>query len=162
MFKSYLVSEARKDYHNKLQGPAADVCDFCEYYKANEHIFSTKLSFGVVNIYPYNTGHILVLPIRHVKDIRELNEDELKDLVSCGIKLLDIIEKVYGMHAFNLGMNIGQGSGGSMEHLHLHIVPRSVGDVGFLETTTNTKVLKESLEDTRKRLKAAIEESGFG
>ena len=159
MFKSYLVSEARAEYHKKQKDPK-NGCEFCEYYKNGSALFATKLSFGVVNTYPYSTGHIMVLPIRHVKDVRELADEELKDMMDCGKKLLDLIEKVYHMHSFNMGMNIGQGSGGSVEHLHLHIVPRAVGDSGFLESTSSTRILKESPQDTVKKLKKAIQDLG--
>ena|SRR3989338_1209409 len=155
MFKSYVTSEFRNGWKKKPE-EKEKTCVFCERYKKKEYIFSTKSSFVIVNEYPYNNGHLMILSVRHVKDIIDLKEEELRDMLSTSKKFLTLIENTYDIHSFNLGINLGEDSGATLEHLHFHLVPRWGGDSGFLETTSDTKVLKETPEQTKIRLIEAL------
>jgi len=155
MFQSYLASEFRNGY-NKKPGDKENGCVFCKRYKKKDFIFATKSSFVIANEYPYNYGHLMIMSARHVKDIRDLKDEELTDLFSTAKKFLGLEEKLYDVKSFNIGFNIGPASGATLEHLHLHLVPRWVGDAGFLETTASTRNLKESPSMTAERLKKAL------
>jgi len=155
MFKSYVYSEFRSTYHKK-PGDKENGCVFCKRLKEKDVIFSTKFSFIVENEYPYNYGHMLIMPIRHVEDIRQLTPEELSDLMNLSIQSIDLLEKVYDIKSFNLGLNQGPGSGATVEHLHLHVVPRWLGDSGFMETTASTRNIKETPEGTKERMKKAF------
>ena len=155
MFSSYIHNELRAGYHKK-PGDKEDGCKFCGYIKTKDYITSTGLSFVIANIYPYNYGHLLISPIRHVKDLRELTKDELKDLLKMSLDFLNLLEKVYDVHSFNVGFNLGPSSGATVEHLHIHVVPRWAGDSGFMETTSSTRAIKETPQQTTERLKNAL------
>ncbi len=156
MFKSYIHTEFREAYRKK-PGDKLGACIFCREDRGGFLIHSTESSFVIANEFPYNYGHLMVMPKRHVKDIRDLTKEELKDFFSLMKKFLDLTEKVYDVHSFNVGFNMGPSSGATVEHLHIHIVPRWAGDSGFSETTSSTRAIKEAPQKTVERLKKASE-----
>ena len=108
---------------------------------------------AVVNKYPYNTGHILILPERHVGNLWELQEAEYLLLSKLLKKSVEILERAYKPHGMNLGMNHGQVAGaGIPDHLHWHIIPRWSGDTNFFPLIAETKVHPETLEQTYEKL----------
>ena len=115
-------------------------------------------SWGDPNAYPYNTGHVMVLPYAHAANFGDLDGDcrqELFDLVS---RSISAIEKSYVPDGINMGANLGQGAGaGIPDHLHVHVLPRWDGDTNFMTTVSGTRVLPESLESTLERLRDAFE-----
>lgn len=117
-------------------------------------------TFLVLNRYPYNSGHLMVLPRAHKADLSELNSDvqaEIMHLVSHGV---DVLKKVYKPAAFNIGINMGEIAGGSIsQHLHVHIVPRWQGDTNFMPVIGETKTLPEELSVTYSRLREALDQS---
>lgn len=116
-------------------------------------LFRSKHCYIVLNRYPYNAGHILVVPFREVGDLKDLSSEELSDLMQMVIKSQDILTKGIQPQGFNIGLNIGKASGaGIPNHLHCHVVPRWSGDTNFMPVLTNTKVLPESLQTMWKRL----------
>ncbi len=138
-------------------------CIFCNALKANSDeekliLYRSKHSFIIMNLYPYNAGHIMVVPNRHINTPLELTEDEQLDLfrlVNLGIKT---IQKVMKPDGFNLGMNLGKTAGAGIDdHIHIHIVPRWNGDTNFMPTVSDTKVISEALKETYKKLRGAIE-----
>lgn len=141
-----------------------DRCIFCEKSKEepsvkNLVLYKLKHAFIILNLFPYNTGHLMVAPYRHTSKISDLNSDEWIDI----IKLLDlsvnILEDVYKPHGFNIGMNLGRVAGAGIEdHIHIHVVPRWSGDTNFMPIISNTKVIPESLEDTYNKLKKKLNE----
>lgn len=134
-------------------------CIFCgavnSTHKKNV-IFKTKHSVVMLNIFPYNNGHLLVSPIKHVGDFTQLNDEQAVDLfrsLSKTKKLLDMILKPDG---FNIGINISKSAGaGITGHLHIHIVPRWVGDTNFMPVVYNTKIISQSLSELHRQLKNA-------
>ena len=158
MYPNYLF---RRPGYKRRPGNSEGKCRFCQLLKENNWsiIFKNDKVFSVVNTHPYNEGHILLLPVRHVVDPRELTQEETIEFYRVMNWLLDILQKVYDTNSFNIGFNLGNASGATYQHLHLHIIPRWLGDTGFVEATSMTKVLKESPKETRDKLVEAIKES---
>jgi ATP adenylyltransferase len=134
-------------------------CIFCRILeeKKDEKNFvfiRKKYAFAVLNIYPYNNGHTLVLPLRHVADLEKLTRaerDELMDLVE-EVKLLS--DEVLEPSGYNIGINLGRtGGAGFPGHLHVHIVPRWKGDANFMPVVADTRVISQSLKEVYKRFK---------
>jgi ATP adenylyltransferase len=136
-------------------------CVFCSIFKQKKDkknfiFLRTRLSFAVLNIYPFNGGHSLVLPNRHVGDFADLSAAEQADLMALMLKTKALIARALKPQAFNIGMNIGHLAGaGIPEHLHIHIVPRWSGDVNFLPAVFGTKVIPISLNKLYKSLRDA-------
>jgi ATP adenylyltransferase len=119
-------------------------------------VHRSKLSYLVLNRFPYNPGHLLAVPFREVVELEELRPDERTDLMEemvFGKRLLTAAMKPDGV---NLGFNLGSAAGGSIAHLHGHIVPRWNGDNNFMPVLTQTRVLPQALESTWARLAAAV------
>lgn len=113
----------------------------------------SKYSFVILNIYPYNTGHLMVAPVRHTAEIETLSPEEHADIGVMIAKSVEALKKTYSPHAFNIGMNIGRTAGAGLEsHLHYHIVPRWNGDTNFMPVIAETKVVSEMLEETYGKL----------
>ncbi|MDD3905088.1 MAG: HIT domain-containing protein [Candidatus Omnitrophica bacterium] len=114
----------------------------------------TKHAFSMLNLFPYNNGHVMVAPYRHVKSLELLNESELMDLINLVNRTKTDIDKKLKPHGYNIGVNIGKiGGAGFAGHVHIHIVPRWTGDTNFMPVTANTKVISESLDVMHKLLK---------
>jgi len=115
-----------------------------------------KRVFAVLNLYPYNPGHVMVCPYRHVADYPDLDVEEVAELGAFTQTAMRVIRAVSGAHGFNIGMNQGGVAGaGIAAHLHQHIVPRWGGDTNFMPVIAGTKVLPQLLEDTRDLLAKA-------
>lgn len=114
----------------------------------------SEYSFVIMNLYPYNNGHLMIVPNKHVSSLSELNIDELSDLMQLAQLSETILNKVYSPNGFNIGMNIGKAGGAGIEsHLHMHIVPRWFGDSNFMTVTGGTRVVPESFESAYHKLK---------
>lgn len=120
--------------------------------------------FTVLNLYPYNTAHLMVVPNRHGSDLTALPADEAAEIFAVGRAALRVLSTEYSPHGYNLGMNLGAIAGaGIAEHLHLHVVPRWSGDTNFMPIVAATKLIPELLEETYRRLAphfAALREAG--
>jgi ATP adenylyltransferase len=147
---------ARMKYVRKLIKPQG--CVFCTSAEkpATQKtlcVYKTQYSQVVVNKYPYNSGHVLVLPLRHIGDIMQLSIEEYSDLHLTLKLAIKVIQSVYQPHGFNLGMNHGvTGGAGIPDHLHYHIVPRWNGDLNFFPLIAETKLVIETAESTFKKL----------
>jgi ATP adenylyltransferase len=112
-----------------------------------------ELVYAVLNLYPYNPGHLMVVPYRRVAEFEELTVDESAELMSFAQKAIRVMKAVSRPHGFNIGLNLGTSAGGSLaEHLHLHVVPRWGGDANFITITGGTKIIPQLLRDTRQLL----------
>ncbi len=132
----------------KLRG-----CFFCQYVKDRKKdkrnfVFQRSChSFALLNLYPYNNGHAMVAPKRHVSDLALLNAEELKDLMDLLIATKALFQKVLKPHGFNCGINFGRAAGAGVEdHLHIHLLPRWNGDTNFMPLLGGAKVISQSLE----------------
>lgn len=134
-------------------------CIFCHAKNdgSNDYvIFKTKKSICLLNRYPYNNGHVMVCPLRHISDISALTEEEIIDLFKSLNRIKRLLEKVLKPHGYNIGFNLGKVAGaGITGHLHLHIVPRWLGDKNFMPSISATNVISQSLDELAKYLKNA-------
>jgi len=114
--------------------------------------------FVILNRYPYNNGHLMIAPYRHVRRITDLGDDELLEMIKLLKLSIAALESEYKPDGFNVGLNIGKAAGAGLEeHIHLHIVPRWVGDTNFMPVLANTKVIPESLEESWRRLRDRLQ-----
>ena len=112
--------------------------------------------FALLNLYPYNPGHLMVVPYRHVAGLEELDEQESAEVMAFTQQALRAIRKVANPHAFNIGLNLGPAAGGSLSaHLHQHVVPRWGGDANYITIVGGTKVLPQLLGETQALLAEA-------
>jgi len=154
----YLWAPWRMDY---ILGEKKKGCFFCTKLKEKKDrenliLYKGEYVFVVMNKYPYNNGHLMVVPKRHYLGLERLNDNESKelfDLLRASVKVLKACFRPYG---FNIGMNIGRVGGAGEDHLHLHIVPRWAGDTNFMPVMAETKVVPEYLEKTYQRLHSAF------
>jgi ATP adenylyltransferase len=157
-----LWSPWRMDYIRRGSAEGdKDGCIFCDLAAAGEdqdeehHLLARgKVSFVMLNAFPYNPGHLMAAPYRHIGDYEELTADELAEMMAFAGTGIRAMREDSGAHGFNLGMNLGQVAGaGIADHLHLHLVPRWGGDTNFMPIVGQTKVLPELLDETYRRLR---------
>ncbi len=116
-----------------------------------------KHTFLILNRYPYNSGHLLIAPYRHVGDLAQLTPDELHEIMDGCVLGKELLAKVMNPQAYNIGFNLGVAAGaGVADHLHLHIVPRWTGDTNFMPVISDTRVVPESLEATAELLRNSL------
>ncbi len=114
-------------------------------------------SFVIMNRYPYNNGHLLVAPYRHIGDFLDLTDDELIEINLTIKKLIKIMTKMYHPDGFNIGANIGRAAGaGFPGHIHFHVLPRWNGDTSFISTLADVKVISESIKDSYSKIKEEL------
>ncbi|MDR1788895.1 MAG: HIT domain-containing protein [Opitutaceae bacterium] len=116
-------------------------------------VHRSPLSYLLLNRFPYNPGHLLAIPFREVSDIEELSPAESADLMASIIRAKKLLRAAMRPDAFNIGLNLGRPAGGSIDHLHFHIVPRWSGDNNFMPVVTNTRVLPQALDATWQHLR---------
>ena len=112
-----------------------------------------ELVYAVLNLYPYNPGHLMVVPYRRVSELENLTDAESAELMAFTQKAIRVIKNVSRPHGFNVGLNLGTSAGGSLaEHLHVHVVPRWGGDANFITIIGGSKVIPQLLRETRELL----------
>jgi len=148
---SYLSGENRPLPGNDV------VCPFCAVPALNDEdgliVARGKEAYVVMNLYPYNAGHLLICAYRHVADLTDLSDSERNEIIELTSHSMKVLRKVSGANGFNLGMNQGAVSGaGVAAHIHQHVVPRWAGDANFMPIIGQTKVLPQLLQETRAAL----------
>lgn len=109
-----------------------------------------ELVYAVLNLYPYNPGHLMVVPYRRVSELEDLTDAETAELMAFVQKAIRVMKAISRPDGFNVGLNLGKSAGGSLaEHLHMHVVPRWSGDANFITVVGETKVIPQLLRDTR-------------
>jgi ATP adenylyltransferase len=119
-------------------------------------IYSSENFVVSVNLYPYNPGHLIIFTKRHIENIIELKENEVIELHKLQVMSVNILRENYNAQAFNIGYNIGLNSGASIEHLHIHVVPRYPREVGFIDVISGTRIIVEDPINTVNKLKIAF------
>ena len=160
---SRLWAPHRLDYLRGENRPLAGneiTCPFCEIPQMSDEeglvVHRGKHAYVVMNLYPYNPGHLLICAYRHVADLTELTQEEREEIFALTSHAMTTIRKVSQPEGFNLGLNQGAISGaGVAAHIHQHVVPRWSGDANFMPIIGKTKVLPQLLTITRNELSAA-------
>jgi ATP adenylyltransferase len=140
-------------YERKRKG-----CIFCRASRSNDAqrylvVEDSRYSFAMLNLYPYNNGHIMVAPRSHKSGLEKLSRDESSDLMTLVNRMTRLLKDVLKPEGFNIGINIGKVSGaGYPGHVHVHIVPRWTGDTNFMPVFSDAKVISESLKGLYARL----------
>jgi len=152
----------RIDYILNDKDSGCFLCDACECdaRDAEETLVLARgrSVFSLLNRYPYNSGHVLIAPVKHLSDLTELNGEEMREMMLAVSAHVQAIQKSMNPDGFNVGINLGKAAGAGLEgHLHIHVVPRWVGDTNFLAATANAKVIPEALADTMKKIKAQLD-----
>ncbi|MEW6506884.1 MAG: HIT domain-containing protein [Bacteroidota bacterium] len=134
-------------------------CIFCDAVSQNLSsdnslkVFDNKTCFALLNLYPYNSGHLMVVPKKHFSDIHQLSEDETAEImatIKLSMKALDYVMKPQG---FNVGANLGKAAGAGIEdHIHFHVVPRWNGDTNFFPVIGDVKIISQDLLQTKRNL----------
>ena len=135
-------------------------CVFCRIAaedrdEENLLIYRGKVSFVMMNLYPYTTGHMMVVPYQHVDSLEGVPNDTLEEIIRLARDSQRHLREVYKPTGFNIGMNLGESAGaGIAEHIHMHVLPRWSGDTNFMTTVGETRVLPEELPTTYRKLRA--------
>ncbi|MBC7346826.1 MAG: HIT domain-containing protein [Clostridia bacterium] len=152
----------RGEYVGKEQPPG---CILCEKPRAlddatNYIVARGQFVFALLNLYPYNNGHVMLAPYRHVGEMEELVPEEWTEFSLFLPRLIRALKLSHRPHGFNIGLNLGRVAGAGIPgHLHWHVVPRWEGDTNFMPVVGETRVLPESLETTLAKLRAAWEQT---
>ena len=152
----------RIDY---ILGKKPEGCIFCDKPGQDKDaenfiLYKGRHNFVMLNAYPYNNGHMMVVPYRHTASLTGWQAEEQQEMMQLAAMCVDLLKRVMRPDGFNLGMNMGQvGGAGIADHLHLHIVPRWNGDTNFMPVLSDTRVISEGLEATYKKLKGALDEA---
>jgi ATP adenylyltransferase len=153
---NHIWSPWRMKYIEKTE--KEEGCVFCnaqakEDNATNLIAFRGQFSFVILNRYPYTSGHLMVIPFKHVATLEELDPATRAEMIELTSQCMTVLRKTYNPQAFNMGANIGEAAGAGVPgHFHIHIVPRWGGDTNFMSTLGETRVLPESMEDTYKRV----------
>ena len=150
-YEQYLWSPKRSEYESN-EIPEDIDCIFCAQAEGDERVsflpvYEDDFLMVELNIFPYNTGHLMVVPKRHVNDFSELSDEERNRLFAMVQKVEQLQREVVEPAGIDIGMNLGKAAGESIPHLHVQLVPIYEKDRGFMETSLDTKVMKKSLPD---------------
>jgi ATP adenylyltransferase len=152
---AYIASFKREQKHG-------DECLFCAVTASkndarNLVLHRGKTCFVMMNLYPYNSGHIMVVPYRHTSDLGELSTKEHAEVMSLIAKMMKVMKPLMHPHGFNIGANLGRAAGAGIDqHIHFHLVPRWNGDTNFMPTLAETKLVSEDIDRTYGKLKKAL------
>lgn len=157
-----LYTPWRFDYIKGSSGEktgTGSACVFCSIVSHGDDeatfiLHRASLNFIVLNIYPYTSGHLMIVPFEHTADFAALSPETSSEMMELAKRSQAILEETYRPHGFNLGMNLGQAAGaGVTDHLHLHVLPRWSGDANFMTTVGDTRVIPEDLRATYNKLR---------
>ena len=153
-----LFNPWRMDYIQSARGGGDDECLFCDLLRSEDEdvyvLTRTSHAFVVMNVYPYNPGHLLVAPIRHTGALEDLEPEELSQTGELLQQSVGVLQAEMSPGGFNVGMNLGRVAGAGVPgHLHWHVVPRWNGDANFMAVTSETRLLPELVVDTYKKLR---------
>jgi ATP adenylyltransferase len=148
---TYLAEAPTKRDNGKTEQPFTDIPHLTD--EDGLVVARGELVYAVLNLYPYNPGHLMVVPYRRVSELEDLTDPESAELMSFVQKAIRVIKNVSRPHGFNVGLNLGTSAGGSLaEHLHVHVVPRWGGDANFITIIGGSKVIPQLLRETRQLL----------
>lgn len=149
-------------YRYVTTGIPSDTCIFCTKPAANDDestliVLRAERNFVILNLYPYTSGHLMIAPYEHVPTLGEAHPDTRTEMMQLMARAEKALLDTYRPEGINIGMNIGEAAGaGVAGHIHMHVLPRWYGDVNFITSVSETRVLPEELDITYQRLKAAF------
>jgi ATP adenylyltransferase len=136
-------------------------CVFCDAQhgeQADLIVFRGAACYVILNLYPYNNGHLMVVPNRHIASLAAATSEELCELIELTRRAEVALSEAYSPHGLNMGINLGKPAGaGVLDHVHMHVVPRWNGDTNFMTIVGETRVLPEELSETARRLRPIFE-----
>lgn len=156
-----LYTPWRYDYIKGTSGEKTghgQTCIFCAIAARSDDertfiVHRAERNFIVLNIYPYTSGHLMIVPFEHTADFAALSKETSDEMMDLAKRAQTVLGELYRPHGFNLGINLGRAAGaGVSDHLHMHVLPRWSGDANFMTTVGETRVLPEDLETTYGRL----------
>ncbi len=119
-------------------------------------VFSNNLMTIALNLYPYNPGHLMIFPNRHIEDFTELSSEEVREMYRLTVLSMKVLQRLYHPQGFNIGYNLGESAGASISHLHQHIVPRYRNELGFVDIIAGAKIFVEDPQQVLLKLKEAF------
>ena len=153
-WRSEYIGSFSKTKKNEDEG-----CLFCTVAKSkndahNLILLRRRFCFVMMNLYPYNSGHVLIVPYTHTSQFSRLSAKEYADVMEASARVMEAVDKTMQPQGFNFGANLGRAAGAGIEqHIHFHIVPRWNGDTNFLPTLADTKLVSEAIQATYRKLK---------
>nr|MDO8084832.1 HIT domain-containing protein [Candidatus Sigynarchaeum springense] len=156
LFPDSLYAHGKSEY---VTGGKPDVpCILCAIRdgdpKVRTHrLYQDEMAFIILNLYPFNPGHMLISPTRHVERWRDLSDEEVAKIMKLVKKAEDVLEREFGCTSFNFGVNEGKFSGASIDHLHVQLIPRFKSELGFIDTVGKARAMVFSLEQVQEKLK---------
>ncbi|MDQ3071547.1 MAG: HIT domain-containing protein [Acidobacteriota bacterium] len=151
-----LYSPWRLKYVTDASTDRPSGCVFCSALERNDALILWRgaHTFVILNLYPYNNGHLMVVPHRHIGRLADAGAEELSELMALTRTAEIALTEAYAPHGLNMGLNLGKSAGaGVLDHLHMHVVPRWDGDTNFMSVVGETRVLPEELPITAERLR---------
>ena len=151
-----LYSPWRLAYVTAASGECSGACIFCEALERNDPLVIHRgtHTFVILNLFPYNNGHLMVVPNRHIGRLADAGPEELSELMALTRAAEMALTEAYAPHGLNMGLNLGKPAGaGVLDHVHMHVVPRWNGDTNFMSVVGETRVLPEELPATADRLR---------
>ena len=155
---AYIATAAKHD--GKPEG-----CIFCELPKLPDVdakiIHRGAHCFVILNSFPYTSGHVMVVPFAHLDELHKLSAEAAGEMMALAQTMERVLRQVYAPDGINMGMNVGRAAGaGVAGHIHMHVLPRWVGDTNFMTVTAESRVLPEALDETYRRLSGALRSAG--
>lgn len=159
MIRPLLFVPGKRDYVRGRR-PHVD-CILCAALGGDPRVESLLVGgdrnvFVTLNLFPYNPGHVMVVPRRHVEDPRNLTRAEREAVDAWMVRLLDVLDRLYQPSGYNIGYNLGASSGASIAHLHLHIVPRFRNEIGFIDVLSGARVHVDDPREAVRRLRREL------
>ncbi|MBN1837528.1 MAG: HIT domain-containing protein [Spirochaetales bacterium] len=163
MFRDYFFSFEKFAYVQAHKPAACVLCLIRDYSPevVDLSVYRDELFIAAINLYPYNPGHLLIFPCRHIVDVRQYTPEEERRLAELTRYLLDISDAVQHPAGFNLGYNMGSPAGASINHLHLHLIPRYPNELGIADLIAGKRVLVEEPREAVRRFRERIAQSPF-
>jgi diadenosine tetraphosphate (Ap4A) HIT family hydrolase len=156
LFPDSLYAQGKSEY---VTGKKPNVpCILCAIRDGNpdvrtHKVFQDSKAFIILNLYPFNPGHMLISPARHVERWRDLTDEEVGKIMALVKKAEDVLDREFGCNSFNFGVNEGKFSGASIDHLHVQLIPRFRSELGFIDTVGKTRAIVFTLEQVQEKLK---------
>ena len=157
-----LWSPWRSEYIESFASEGGGGCVFCDALASSDDdaryvVWRGKTCFAILNRFPYNAGHILIVPNRHLPSLEDLTTEEDAEVMASAKRMMRLLTETMHPQGFNFGANVGRVSGAGMaDHVHFHVVPRWNGDTNFMPVVGGTKVISEELAATYRKLKEAV------